>query len=396
MASAAIEVPENSDEVEKTRLLQCEEFASITGSDSAVAQCYLAENDWNMERALNAFFEADMESVFAVDFDEETPKDNHSTDLKRKSTENTEPSNKRLKPTENTCIDLTSEEPSGSSSSSSSRSSSTKPVVNGASTAQPVEEEKADPKLSLLTWNVDGLDTLNMAERARGLCSYLALYTPDIVFLQELVPPYIQYIRKRAVSYIVIEGGEEGYFTGLMLKKSRVKFLQSEIIPYPMTQMMRNLLVAQVTFQGQELCLMTSHFESCKNQASERMNQLQIMLKKMRETPGNKTIIFGGDTNLRDTEVAKVGGLPAGVCDLWESLGKQEHCRYTWDTKANSNKSVPYISRCRFDRIYLRPATQTGTPKMAADHMILVGQEKLDCGRFVSDHWGIYCTFTTG
>lgn len=32
----------------------------------------------------------------------------------------------------------------------------------------------------------------------------------------------------------------------MMLKKSRVKLVESEIIPYPTTQMMRNLLVAQV------------------------------------------------------------------------------------------------------------------------------------------------------
>ena len=35
--------------VEETRTGLCEEFASITGSDSAVAQCYLAENEWEME-----------------------------------------------------------------------------------------------------------------------------------------------------------------------------------------------------------------------------------------------------------------------------------------------------------------------------------------------------------
>lgn len=37
------ELPEEN----RTRL--CEEFASIAGTDSAVAQCYLAENDWEME-----------------------------------------------------------------------------------------------------------------------------------------------------------------------------------------------------------------------------------------------------------------------------------------------------------------------------------------------------------
>lgn len=37
------------EDLEKSRLDLCEEFATITGSDSAVAQCYLAENDWEME-----------------------------------------------------------------------------------------------------------------------------------------------------------------------------------------------------------------------------------------------------------------------------------------------------------------------------------------------------------
>ncbi|XP_029370310.1 tyrosyl-DNA phosphodiesterase 2 isoform X2 [Echeneis naucrates] len=269
------------------------------------------------------------------------------------------------------CIDLTGDSP--------------------ASQRNPSEED--DDKLSVISWNVDGLDTDNLAERARGLCSYLVLYTPDVVLLQELIPPYVQYLKKRAVSYLIIEGGEDGYFTGMMLKRSRVKLLASEIITYPTTQMMRNLLVAQVDFKGQKLCLMTSHLESCKGHAEERMKQLRVVMQKMREAPDDVTVLFGGDTNLRDTEVAKVG-LPAGVCDIWEKLGKREHCRYTWDTKANNNKNAPYVSRCRFDRVYLRPATKDGVPRLAPNHMALVGLEKLDCGRYTSDHWGIYCSFS--
>lgn len=34
---------------EENRTQLCEEFASIAGTDSAVAQCYLAENEWEME-----------------------------------------------------------------------------------------------------------------------------------------------------------------------------------------------------------------------------------------------------------------------------------------------------------------------------------------------------------
>ncbi|TMS18268.1 Tyrosyl-DNA phosphodiesterase 2 [Larimichthys crocea] len=361
MASTSDSDKASVSNVEESRARLCDEFAAVAGTDSAVAQCYLAENEWEMERALNSFFEADMERVFAV---EDSPERETSPKAKRAKVE---------EKSSGGCIDLTGDSP--------------------ASAHKPSEED--DGKLSMISWNVDGLDEVNLAERARGLCSFLVLYTPDVVFLQELIPPYVQYLKKRAVSYLIIEGGEEGYFTGMMLKKARVKFLESEIITYPTTQMMRNLLVAQVDFKGQKLTLMTSHLESCKGHAGERMKQLQVVMQRMREAPNDVTVLFGGDTNLRDTEVAKVG-LPSSVCDVWERLGKQEHCRYTWDTKANSNKTVPYVSRCRFDRIYFRPATKEGIPHLSPDHMALVGLEKLDCGRYTSDHWGIYCSFSSG
>ncbi|MCJ8749623.1 hypothetical protein PDJAM_G00178420 [Pangasius djambal] len=370
--SSAVSDTEVMAALEETRSRLCEQFVTVTGSDSAVAQCYLAENHWDMERALNSFFEADMESVFDV---EDTEEENKRQPSKRKETDTDAPEAKRkMNSRAADCIDLTEDEPACSNSKRGS-------------------EDEADGKFSLISWNVDGLDTLTLAERARGLCSYLALYTPDVVFLQELIPQYIQYLKKRVVSYQIVEGNEDGYFTALMLKKTRVKLQSSEIIPYPTTQMMRNLLCAKVSFLGQELCLMTSHLESCKDQAAERMKQLKVVLQTITEEPDNVTVIFGGDTNLRDSEVTQVGGLPPGVIDVWEELGKQEHCRYTWDTKLNSNKGVSYISRCRFDRIYLRPA-KTGA-KVSPEHMALVGMEKLDCGRYTSDHWGIYCSFTS-
>uniref|UniRef100_A0A8C1QH36 Tyrosyl-DNA phosphodiesterase 2b n=1 Tax=Cyprinus carpio TaxID=7962 RepID=A0A8C1QH36_CYPCA len=293
--------------LEETRTILCDQFASISGSDSALAQCYLAENEWDMERALNSFFEAHMDSVFDVEEAEETKAVSGN---KRKEVNSSDPADasgtkKKFKTDQVDCIDLTAE-------------------------SAVTESNAEDSKLSVISWNVDGLDTLSLAERARGLCSYLALLC---------------------------------CFT-------------------------RN-----VTFSGRKLYLMTSHLESCKNQSEERMKQLRVVFQRMRGAPEDATVIFAGDTNLRDTEVVKVGGLPPGVCDVWEQLGKQEHCRYTWDTKANSNKTVPYICRCRFDRIFLRSA-ETG-PRVTPDHMVLVGMEKLDCGRYTSDHWGIYCTFNT-
>ncbi|KAI4817858.1 hypothetical protein KUCAC02_011231 [Chaenocephalus aceratus] len=302
MASTSASEKPSVSNVEENRSRLCSEFAGITGADSAVAQCYLVENQWEMQKAMNSFFEADLEKVFEEDMSDSES----SSKRKRQKIEEKPPAES---------IDLTGESP--------------------VSTRKPSEED--DHKLSLISWNVDGLDTDNIGERARGLCSYLVLYTPD--------------------------GGEEGYFTGIMLKKSRVKFVESEIVTFPTTQMMRNLLVAQVTFKGQKLCLMTSHLESCKAQAGERMKQLRVAMQRMREAPDDVTVLFGGDTNLRDTEVAKVGLPPTGHRCVG-ATGKQEH--------------MP---------------NQGGVPRLAPDHMALLGLEKLDCGRFTSDHWGIYCSF---
>lgn len=35
--------------VEENRIRQCEEFATIAETDVAIAQCYLANNEWEME-----------------------------------------------------------------------------------------------------------------------------------------------------------------------------------------------------------------------------------------------------------------------------------------------------------------------------------------------------------
>uniref|UniRef100_A0A7N4PTN6 Tyrosyl-DNA phosphodiesterase 2 n=1 Tax=Sarcophilus harrisii TaxID=9305 RepID=A0A7N4PTN6_SARHA len=146
-----------------------------------------------------------------------------------------------------------------------------------------------------------------------------------------------------------------------------------------------------VTICGNELCLLNSHFESTRNHARERMNQLKMVLKKMQEVPESITVIFGGDTNLRDHEVSKSGGLPEKILDVWEFLGKPEHCRYTWDTQANTNLAIEATCKLRFDRIFFRPAADGCN--IVPRSLDLLGLEKLDCGRFPSDHWGLLCGF---
>ncbi|XP_030042279.1 tyrosyl-DNA phosphodiesterase 2 [Microcaecilia unicolor] len=311
-----------------------------------------------LRRALNSFFESPVQSVSSQ----------HSL-LAGMDT---------VMSTSETCIDLTDDSVAVDCLSATS------------STTGNVQHED-DSTFSFLTWNIDGLDLANLQERARGVCSYLALYAPDVVFLQELIVPYYNYLKKRAVTYTIIPGGEDGYFTGIMLKTSRVKLLSQEIIPFKTTSMMRNLLIVQVNISGNNVCLMTSHLESTKEHSKERLNQLKLLLEKMQTAPESTTVIFAGDTNLRDQEVTKIGGLPLNILDVWEFLDKPEHCRYTWDTKMNSNLRAPYTCRLRFDRVLYRAAASGG--QMIPRALDLIGLEKLDCGRFPSDHWGLLCSF---
>ncbi|NWR00288.1 TYDP2 phosphodiesterase, partial [Paradoxornis webbianus] len=337
--------------VAKRRKELCSEFAAITSSDAAVASRFLADSDWHMERALNAYFAP--------------PRD-------------TEAAAGRAAPAcadTGGCIDLTVD---GTTS-------------NAGVSSEDSQQKEDDSNFSLITWNIDGLDPGNLKDRARGICTYLALYSPDVVFLQEVIPPHVPLLHMKAGNYTIIPGNTEEYFTVIMLKKSRVKLLKQEIIPFPTTAMKRNLLVVHVSISGIELCLMTSHLESTKDHSKERIKQLQTVLTKMQKESESTTVIFGGDTNLRDSEVTKLRDLPDNIKDVWEFLGKPQHCRYTWDTQANTNLNAPYKCKMRFDRIYFRPAVEGG--HFIPRSMDLIGLEKLECGRFPSDHWGILCNF---
>ncbi|XP_073733738.1 tyrosyl-DNA phosphodiesterase 2 isoform X2 [Callorhinus ursinus] len=290
--SSEAERPEGEPEVKKRRLL-CVEFASVARCDASVAQCYLAENDWEMERALNSFFEP--------------PEQESAAESRPRAAAGPE-----------SCVDLTNEETTDS-------------ISSKASTSEGNQQEDGSV-FSFITWNVDGLDLNSLRERAQGVCSYLTLYSPDVIFLQEVIPPYYSYLKKRASSYEIITGRDEGYFTAIMLKKSRVKFKSQEIIPFPNTKMMRNLLCVYVT---------------------------------------------------------QCGGLPSNILDVWEFLGKPKHCQYTWDTQMNSNLGISAACKLRFDRIFFRTAAESG--HIVPQSLDLLGLEKLDCGRFPSDHWGLLC-----
>lgn len=66
---------------------------------------------------------------------------------------------------------------------------------------------------------------------------------------------------------------------------------------------------------------MTSHLESTREHSAERISQLKTVFQKMQEAPDSTTVIFAGDTNLRDQEVSnRDGSLSVERLLLWKLI----------------------------------------------------------------------------
>ena len=188
------------------------------------------------------------------------------------------------------------------------------------------------------------------------------------------------------------------YFNAILIRSCTVNAERSRLdtLEFENSVQGRHFLTYPIRFSGAEVILMTSHLESCGSETSERKRQFNDILLYMRRRPNGVNVIFGGDTNLRDKEVVAVGGLPDEVCDTWVTCGSPTEAEFTWDMSENDNKVMPGGSKpkLRFDRIFLRPA-KTGT--VAKPQIFThIGKQRLGCGRFPSDHWGIWLEFSLG
>ncbi|XP_033125743.1 tyrosyl-DNA phosphodiesterase 2-like [Anneissia japonica] len=260
----------------------------------------------------------------------------------------------------------------------------------GGSTTQ----QQGEKKIKLVTWNIDGLDDKDLMHRTKAVCSTIERLDPDIVFLQEVIVDTASYIEKRCQRYKVLKTSNTAYFTAMMFKKSSVTILSNSVQPFENTTMMRMLQKVQVKCAGLDLLLMNSHLESTKEKHAERKEQFKIALEEMANASRDTVVLFGGDTNLRDSEVSRMGGIPGGIVDLWELFGRPEDSKYTWDTQQNNNLNWPYPNkpRIRFDRLFLRQAETAS--QVSLQTFKLIGNEWIAAvDRFPSDHFGIFCDF---
>jgi len=190
-------------------------------------------------------------------------------------------------------------------------------------------------------------------------------------------------------NYECIAAKQSDYFVATLLRRGRVYMDRHKVVDFPTTRMYRHVLAVQAHCGSVVMDLLNTHLESTAEHAEERMRQLEKCLDIMTRRPGDRTVILGGDLNMRDKEVTSVGGLPAGARDVWEQLGSRPELKWTWDLTRNTNLewAGKWKPRCRFDRVYVRPS---GSGNMRADQFGLLGLEKVEGTQsFPSDHWGV-------
>ncbi|KAJ7382512.1 Tyrosyl-DNA phosphodiesterase 2 [Desmophyllum pertusum] len=288
----------------------------VTGVEDTVAMCYLQQSSWNVESAINTFFESPIDGGGQGNRDNPIMVSDHGL------------------------LDSS----------------------DGSLNSQ-LEAEKSNPNLTVLSWNIDGLDERNLLERTRKVCHVINSEKPDAVFLQEVIPETLSIFQSKCPGYVCkYHEPTCAYFNLMLLKNSSIKTTHDlQCTHFHSSKMERHLLCQPVMFKNKtELILMTSHLEStgegqCK---VERKGQLQQVLTSMTEQPPQATVIFGGDTNLRDAEVSAIGGLPNGIVDAWEESGSPADAKFTWDVSINDNLDLKYRNkpRLRFDRLFVRSA----------------------------------------
>lgn len=255
---------------------------------------------------------------------------------------------------------------------------------------------------------------MNTVDRAKAVCCFIKAKLPNAVFLQEVVPhTWSEIVKDLGQIYDCYSPPNPtmSYFAAMLIHKASVKTRGPlECLSFTSSAMGRHLLQLPISYAGADIDLLTSHLESTKDCSRERMHQLKIAFEiieqKCKENV-ETSCLFGGDLNLRDHEVSKVG-IPPGMIDVWEGVGSPLSKKYTWDMKENDNLDWKFVYKpsIRFDRIYLMsgPCGSLRLPRLEElgeelekgdSRFELVGKVRLSkCGnRFPSDHWGIWSEF---
>ncbi|KAI6203482.1 hypothetical protein M3Y94_00562100 [Aphelenchoides besseyi] len=387
---------------------ECEDaikqFAEITNTNEALAHSILQDVDYNVEEAVFRYYmdpsSGDLPGEFSfldcqyprlgciIDEVLAAEKTKSKSDAHGSSTFVKEGSRKRT-------FDDTHSEASSSKRVIVEKDDDVTILSSSSETAAQVPEvedsEDYPQEITVMSYNVDGLDEVVLNARFTAALHVVAKINPDILFFQEIVPAIEGKVRNTLGSMYHIFSAqphsEYPYYTMTAVSKC-VKIKKMDVIGFGHSIMGRNMLCVEGQWKGLKVRLINSHLESMWDHTKTRREQFVQAMEKMREYSAdpNALCIFGGDLNLLDPEVSKV---PPNVKDAWIAAGEDKLQKYTWDCKLNDNKNLKPNLRRRFDRFYY-----SGPYQKVQFHLAGTERRK-DVKRFPSDHFAIVCKLTS-
>eukprot|EP00929_Paragymnodinium_shiwhaense_P072515 TRINITY_DN36800_c0_g1_i1.p1 TRINITY_DN36800_c0_g1~~TRINITY_DN36800_c0_g1_i1.p1 ORF type:complete len:480 (-),score=110.90 TRINITY_DN36800_c0_g1_i1:87-1442(-) len=268
---------------------------------------------------------------------------------------------------------------------------------------EPQDVEAKEELFRVLSWNIDGLDEhQDLPHRVEGVVSTIFRLRPAVVFLQEVVDAALTLLRAALggrYEVVLPKPRDCPYYVAVLVSRLQVREVSAvKTVPFQGSRMGRQVLVLDAALRdGRQAALLTSHLESTKECSKERQAQFQKALEiaqgKTASGGGGggdgggaaQLVVFGGDLNLRDPEAKPVLAKFPKIQDVWQQLGSDKASQFTWDSFTNDNCGIARGPRCRFDRMYC-----AGAKPVAFE---LVGKDRLEHGRFASDHWGMLATW---
>lgn len=290
------------------------------------------------------------------------------------------------------------------------------------------------------------MDTEPISMRARALVQTVKDVKPDVLMLQELTVHQSTHPSKSPFAIIARalcepqSGAHQGdggadedvkydvhvgkswiddcpYFTALYVRRNLFAdgTVRSSSRIFPWTNMHRGIVCVEgvLSVNGAAIALVTSHLESLGESAELRQKQFQTIIDMQREfAKRNVTSIFGGDTNLRESEIsrrdvsktredeekransatataAQRRKIETKLGDAWVMAGCDDDEKFTWDTMKNDNLQMDtarFKPRSRYDRVFLFGPSDS-FPSVTSFR--LLGKQRLASGTFISDHYGV-------
>ncbi|CAK5059153.1 unnamed protein product [Meloidogyne enterolobii] len=158
------------------------------------------------------------------------------------------------------------------------------------------DEEVFPSELTLISWNVDGLDDRQREKRFTAALYIIAKTNPEVIFLQEMVEPLMPQLNglMSPMYNTFIQKPNCGYFCITLVSKN-IKIIKDEFIPFDNTTMGRGMLIVEGIWQNLKINLLNSHLESTADYSNARSSQFSKCLEQIElMTKSDETLaIFG-------------------------------------------------------------------------------------------------------